>query len=493
MMMSPFDPAASPSAESDRSRSLLHRPRRREKQWRKSSATMGPVVLALLPVVLSLIYLARALYCCPTGVHPSGDAQLYVYQLTRIGEVNGRWWELGTDPLVGHPYQSSAAKMPGIYEGLDLLLLSMLTSRFVDPVLNYCLAVLAVLVVNGWIAGLLTYRLTRSYPWAVLAVVLITLNLSTALRVSGHLHLFKYGWILLSVWAFLRYLETPSLKRGIQLGLATVVVLQSSFYLGYLLALGLGLCWLLELIAGRITRRHASAAATAAATVALLGPLVTYPVWAVAPRAALSDSYFVRSIKDLWLYGADLVQYIFPYLAKTEIIFLKARYGGFFEGWNYLGVVALGTFALGALGWLRGRRLELRERRSVHLLLVLIGLFVLLSLSGGPSILLYQLFPSFRCYGRAGLLALALTCVATPAILQGLLARIRSDSRRRLLYLAVLGLASSTGGPSFTGFPSTTGASRVPPKSLGSPGWPVSPKRFAWSRSATSTRMRPGR
>ena len=86
------------------------------------------------------------------GFVGSPDARFYVYQLHRMGELRGRWWELGSDALVGRPYPTAAAKHPGIYEGLDLLLPSAVTSRFLDPVANYlALLTLALPATAGWL------------------------------------------------------------------------------------------------------------------------------------------------------------------------------------------------------------------------------------------------------------------------------------------------------------------------------------------------------
>ena len=140
----------------------------------------GKLLLGLLPLALVLLLDADILRRRGVaGFVGSPDARFYVYQLHRMGELRGRWWELGSDALVGRPYPTAAAKHPGIYEGLDLLLPSAVTSRFLDPVANYLALLTLALACNGWVAALLAYRLTHSYRWSALAVVLITWNLST--------------------------------------------------------------------------------------------------------------------------------------------------------------------------------------------------------------------------------------------------------------------------------------------------------------------------
>jgi hypothetical protein len=98
---------------------------------------------------------------------------------------------------------------------LDLLLASTLARRVLDPVQNYRAMIALVLVVNAWIVSFLVFRFTGSYAWTNLAVVLKTLNSPTAVRVSGHLHLFKYGWFLLAAFAFCRFVDSPSVRRGL--------------------------------------------------------------------------------------------------------------------------------------------------------------------------------------------------------------------------------------------------------------------------------------
>ena len=74
--------------------------------------------------------------------------------------------------------------------------------------------------------------LDRLLGVGALGVVLVTWNFSTAFRLQGHAHLFKYGWTVLAVAAFSRYLDRPTIRCGLVLGLAMALVLQGSFYLG---------------------------------------------------------------------------------------------------------------------------------------------------------------------------------------------------------------------------------------------------------------------
>ncbi len=407
--------------------------------WRDWAGRAG---LAVLPLLLALGFYYRPVLRGGLALLPvSYDAGFYVYQLTRAAELGGRWWLLGDDELLGHPYPTAVAKHPGLYEGVDLMLVSTLTARFLPPALNYHAMILLVLLANGWVAAWLVRRLTGSYFWAAVAVVLLTVNTSTAMRLNGHLHLFKYGWVLLAVWCFVRYLDAPSVGRGVLLGLAGALLLQGSFYLAFLLTLVLGVWWAGCLVTGRLGRRHVAATCAAGLTAAALGAVLTFPVWALHKDVALADDYFHRERRDVWWYGADLWQYfVSPRLAYGQEL-AQAREKPTYEGWHYAGLTVLLAVAAYAVLRLRGRKLPVADPRLVDRLMGLIGLCVLLSLSGGPSAFLFSVVSSFRAYGRAGLLAVALWSVAAPLVLHGLVRQVPDRRLRGLLCAGALGLA----------------------------------------------------
>jgi hypothetical protein len=401
--------------------------------------------LAVLPVLLAWVAYYRPVLRGEPVPRIRADATFYAYQLARAGEVRGRWWEVADDELVGAPYQPETSKHPGIYEGVDLLLISAAVGRSLDPTQTYHLAVIVVLAINGWVAGWIVRHLTRSYLWAALAIVLITLNYPTSGRMMGHLHLFKHGWVILAVWAFWRYLDVPSLRRGVAFGLLMAWVLQGSFYFGFLLALGLGIWWVGCGVAGRLGWEHLAATCAAGASVALAGAAATFPVWTVASKKLLTEEYFQRSWFEVWAYGSDLWQYVVPpdsplaagYFRSTQIVpWLKKP-----EGWNFPGYTVLLAVAIYLVARLRGHRACDAPRKFLDVVMGLMAIFAVLSLSGGPSYLFFLYFPSFRCYGRAGLLSLGLGCVAAPIVFQGAIARVRSRMARLVLIAGVLALA----------------------------------------------------
>ncbi len=403
------------------------------------------VALAALPIVLGLVGYYRPVLEGAPLPRLTGDGAFYVYQLAHASELNGRWWEMGSDDRVGRPYQAETAKHPGIYEGVDTMLLSAVTGKFLGPTTNYHVMVLTILAVNGWIAAWIAYRMTRSHLCAGLAILLITLNLPTALRLNGHLHLYKYGWVLLATWAFSRYLEAPTRRRGVWVGLAVAWVLQGSFYYGFLLGLGFAAWWLVSLAGGKLTRAHLGATLAAGAAFAAAGALLTFPVWAISRRTLLADGYFERSQLDLFFYSSELWQYFqalgSPRASEYIASFGPIRPGGSYgEGWNYPGRVVLLGVGVYVVFRLRGLRPSTACPRFLDTAMGLVGVLVLLSLSGGPSFFTFQWFGSFRCYGRAGMLAMALGCVAAPAVLHGVLASARPRMVRPAVLAAVLAL-----------------------------------------------------
>jgi hypothetical protein len=327
--------------------------------------------LAFLPALLAVVC-----YYIPLTRHGAnawdlhGDAKFYAYQLTRAHEVGGRWWQIAEDPWVGQPYPSAAAKHPGVYEGLDVLLISSLTGGWLSPDVNFHLIVLAVLSFNGWVAGWMTYRLTGRLFWTAMAMALITVNVSTAFRFQSQLHLIKYGWVLIAVWAMWRYLEQPSPRRGAWLGFTVALVLQSSYYFGFLLGLALGGWWLANLAAGRLTRRHLADAVIAGFTAAAAGAVFTLPVWLTSQQALLAEEqYFRRPRVDTWTYGSQLWHFCVAPTWRYSRRFLQAfgaEWWAFLETWHYLGLTVLLALSAYTLARLRGWRIPLANRVSCN-------------------------------------------------------------------------------------------------------------------------------
>jgi hypothetical protein len=408
--------------------------------------------LVMLPIVAGLAVYYRHVGTDAWDWQLKGDQVFYGYQMARAAETGGRWWEIADDHRLGWPYQSSVAKHSGLFEGVDLLLLSSFTARLLDPAHNYHFLVLVVLAVNGWIAGWLVHRWTGSIFWAAVAMLLITWNEPTGLRLTGHLHLFKYGWMLLAVWAFARYLDAPASWRGLLLGLAVAWVLQGSFYTGYFLVLTLGTWWLGCLVTGRLDRRHVAPTAVAALAFVLSAVALTFPVWTITRRLPLADQFAHHPWTHTWYFSSEPWQWLVSRSAP-----LAARYieetgakdpGLYSEGASFPGYTVLVGFAVYALGRLRGLRFSDRAggQRFLDVLMRQLALLVALSLTGGASFFLHDAFPSIRCYGRSGSLGLVgLGCVAAPVCLHALTRWCRFRLTRGVIVAAGVALVAYDG------------------------------------------------
>jgi len=405
-------------------------------------------LLAALPLVLALAaYYPDQLAGAPLP-RPQGDAAFYAYQLQRAAECRGQWWRVADDSRLGHPYPTEFAKHPGLFEGVDLMLLAALLAGALGAAGTYHLAVLTVLTVNGWIAAWLVWRFTRRTLWTAAAVVLITLNQSVATRILGHLHLFKFCWVLLAVWAFVSFLEQPSRRRGVLLGLVLALVLQGSFYLGFLMMAGLGIWYVLAVLAGRVERGHGAGAVAAALTFLLLGGALCFPVWTGCSEIAGSGRYFHRAWYETWTYGSELWKYLVPRGSKLDQVYyrdvrLKATAPLMDEGWNFPGYTVLFAVLIAGVSRLRATAVDLRHRQFVTVVLGVMAIWTVLSLAGGPGALLFFVVPSFRCYGRAGLLVVGAGSVLAPIVLSELVRTRRRRLVRVALTLTVIGLVVS--------------------------------------------------
>jgi hypothetical protein len=429
--------------------------------WRKAASK---VVLAVLPVLLALAGYYRAQLRGEALPRPRGDAAFYAYQLKRAAECHGRWWRIADDPRLGHPYPSEFAKHPGLFEGIDLMLLATLFAGVSSAAWTYHLAVLIALTVNGWVAAWIVLRTTRSTLWAAVAVALVTLNESVAIRVVVHLHLFKFGWVLLSVWAFTAFRKQSTWRRGLLLGLAVALVLQSSFYLGFFTVLGLGFWYCVEAAVGRARPGRWAATLVALLAFTAAAALVSLPVWANYSPIVGSDQYFQRYWAETWIYGAELWKYVIPknsVLADNYFRDLRHKIPApvMDEGWNFPGYTVLFAVLIVGAASVRGSEFIKKLHPFVSVSLGLMAFWMIVSLAGGPSALIFHAIPSFRCYGRAGLLVVALGSVVAPIVVHEFVRTRRRALMRVMLTLAVLALVASDAGraaATFKGWPVDT-------------------------------------
>jgi hypothetical protein len=424
-------------------------------------------LLVLLPVVLALVGYYRAQLAREPLPRPQGDAAFYAYQLQRAAECHGQWWRIADDPRLGHPYPTEFAKHPGLYEGVDLMLLASLFGNSFSAAWTYHLAILAALAFNGWIAAWIVFRTTRSTLWAAAAVALVTLNEPTAGRILGHLHLFKFGWFLIAVWSFAAFLKWPTWRRGLLLGLAAALVLQSSFYLGFLMLLGLAFWYCLEAVSGRVFRDHVTATLAAIVAFVVLAVLFCFPLWTNYTPIVGADQYFQRTWSETWTFGSELWKYVVP---KSSWLggnyFRDLRHQSppppMEEGWNFPGYTVLFTLLVAVVALLRRSELSKKLHPFVFVSLGLMAFWTILSLAGGPSALVFHAIPSFRCYGRAGLLVVALGSVVAPIVANDLVRICHRGPVRVILTLGLLALVATDArraAVSFSGWPAD---SRIP-------------------------------
>jgi len=403
---------------------------------------VGGAALLALPIALSLLaYYPKQLAGAPWPL-PGGDAAFYAYQLMRAAECHGQWWRVAEDSRLGHPYPTEFAKHPGLFEGVDLMLLATLTEGFLGAAATYHLAVIAVLAANGWLAAWIVWRATRSVLWAAVAATLITLNQPVSIRILGHLHLFKFGWAVLAVWVFAAFWKQPAWWRGLLVGLAAALALQGSFYLGFFTGLGLGFWYLAMVLAGRVGRRHGAATALALLAFVALAAAFCFPVWTGTSQIVASGRYFHREWYETWAYGSELWKYLVPKgsgLAESYFrdVRLQTAVPTMDEGWNFPGYTVLLAALVYFLSRLRTTGIHSRVGPFAAVGLGLMAFWTVLSLAGGPSALLYFVIPSFRCFGRSGLLVVGLGSVVAPIVLCEL---VRSRSRRLVRGALLLGL-----------------------------------------------------
>ncbi len=433
-------------------------PRSKRDRW-------STVLLALFPIVLAVLFYHPE-WLTGGNAYLGPDGAFYIYQIGHGAELHGVWWKLGTDARCGFPYPTGASKNPGLYEGLDLLLLGSLVGQFLTPLAAFQFVATASLVLNGWAASWLTLRFIRSTWAAALASYLTIVNLPTLIRFEEHLHLIKYGWVALSFWAFSRYLDAPTTRRGIWLGAATVGTLLASFHFGFFLVLGLLFWWLGCLLSGTLSRSHVRPTLTAIVTATVLAGLGTFPVWSDKTNTTLAKLYSQRNFTEVWTYSAEPWQYItrpgtkaaeqrliasgrktIPHSESLtesaldrEIVGLVERYGNAAGGWNYYGATVLICLALFGVFRIRGASFGV-ERPVILDRMAGLGLFwIVLSLAGGPGALLYELTPQFRCYGRAGLLTLPLAAVLAAVMFHWVMNSLKSTSVKLLLGIVLCGL-----------------------------------------------------
>ncbi len=242
------------------------------------------------------------------------------------------------------------------------------------------------------------------------------------------------------------------------------LVLQSSFYLGFFTVLGLGFWYCVEAAVGRARPGRWAATLVALLAFTAAAALVSLPVWANYSPIVGSDQYFQRYWAETWIYGAELWKYVIPknsVLAENYFRDLRHKVPPpvMDEGWNFPGYTVLFAVLIVGAAWVRRSEFIKKLHPFVSVSLGLIAFWMIVSLAGGPSALIFHAIPSFRCYGRAGLLVVALGSVVAPIVVHEFVRTRRRALVRVTLTLAVLALVASDAGraaATFKGWPVET-------------------------------------
>ena len=127
------------------------------------------------------------------------------------------------------------------------------------------------------------------------------------------------------------------------------------------------------------------------------------------------------------------------------------------EGWNFPGYTVLLATLIAGVARLRGSEFGEKLPHFVWISLGLMAFWTILSLAGGPSALIFHAIPSFRCYGRAGLLVVALGSVVAPIVLCERWSKAVAAARAGHLTLGLLAARGQRRRPGRSNFPRLAG------------------------------------
>ncbi|MBI1870789.1 MAG: hypothetical protein HYS07_06325 [Chlamydiae bacterium] len=387
--------------------------------------------------IFALFFLLSLLYAFPQWAHIfthifglstwSGDTLGTLHDfwskghLLQLGILNGR------NPYVAAPFglvfEAGVRKLTPLSDGLIYLMMS-----FLNEILAYNLFILLGVALSAWAMTVLVEHLTGNRWAGIFSGFIFGFSPNMICQnLSGHIGYAHAEWIPLYVLFLWKFLEAPSLRKGLLTGFFFALIWLSATYLGYF-----SFFFTLALLAWRFVVFERVNAGTLKKWVGLCGIygwaflLMLPALWETASSAVspsnLSESAridFIRSWGDLVKYSARLWDYIVPselnpILGHTAVHLVNV-FGGrhLSDRTLYLGGIPC-FFALYGLymGWHRRKILE-KEKRFFISSMVFCGLaMVLLSLTPElklghfqipmPSHFLYRFFPMFRYYSRAG-------------------------------------------------------------------------------------------
>jgi hypothetical protein len=305
------------------------------------------------------------------------------------------------------------------------------------PVAAYNAIVLVTFPLAALCAFLLGRHLTLSRTAAGAAALIFAFSPFHLAQAAYHPHIAQVQWLPLYLLALLKCLDLWSGGRALALVLATMAVVASNLYGGFIAAV------ITPIVVGAywtgITRHQPKGRRSLVATtltllvVALCGVAC---LWTVAPQVLSDASPLAVRYTELFVYSAKWWAYLLPPIANPwfgdDVSAHWDRIGvdiGLLEQQVSLGIGVILLAVIALLVWFRSGR-SVRARSVVPVLAVVAGTALLCSLSPErtiagittvrPSAWLYAMAPMFRAYARFGvvvqLMAAMLAGIALDAI-----------------------------------------------------------------------------
>jgi len=399
------------------------------------SPVPGRLLTALgLFVVLAIAHTWPLAYAPSRQIHAAEDVLPGMWSLTEMAGQLVRDPAHLMDGHIFYPFSNTLAILD--HQFSNALLVAPLVAAGTDGVYVYNLTLLATFVLSGLFTYLLVRRLTGSAPAGLVAGCLYAFSGYRALHMTQS-HLLVTQWLPLALLALHRYLERPTWARWSGFAAATLLVALSSWHVGIIGAIGLGLAavWLLAGDLRRARRPAIGLGLTGALSAVALLPLARayMRLGAQWPPLTGQGRETVDTIVNMSANLAGLVAPAATSLApyRAWLAPFEASHPGVFPG---VMAIVLTIPALAALRRLDAERSGTRQalRAAVLAAGALVVVSVVAALAGGaaqPVVGLMRSISPFVWFGLAlGALALAAARRAGP---------VDSETRAVLAYTVV--------------------------------------------------------
>jgi len=289
-------------------------------------------------------------------------------------------------------------------------------ARRLGPVAAFNVLVLVSFPLSALAAYLLARHLTVTPAGATMAALAYAFSPFHLAQAAYHPHIAQTQWVPIYLLALWRCLDRATAPRAAVLAAATVAVVLSNFYGGFIMAVvtpvAVGAYWAVRCRPGADARQHLTRTIVALLAVSVAG--VAY-VAGVAPAVLAAPQQFAFPATDLRLYSANWWSYVVPPVAHpllgaavsdfwtasgVDVGLLEQQIG---LGW---GLVVLAVLA--ALAWWQGHRQPSLWAVPVLAAIGLVAFACSLSpdytiwgvhIIGLPAAL-HHVVPMFRAYGR---------------------------------------------------------------------------------------------